>query len=289
MKGYGLSESTGPVSWSNGPGEIRRWGSAGKLTPSCEAKIVDPDTSYAGDPGATSATLEPNGWLRTGDLCYIDKGYQVAPAELEQWLQSHPEIADAAVIPYPDEEAGQVPLVFLVKQPQSSIDERGIMDFVSKQVFLISMLVTIFPFELTVWHHRSQKFCRYRSQIFSEREGDDASPKPQHHLQLNGAIICRLLRFCVHEYHRVTEDLQISFVCLWSNLFMLIKSSILPVLKILIHKNALLTYFAQEQVAPYKKIRRAAFVSSIPRSPAGKILRRDLRNMAFPALPPSKM
>ncbi|KAJ7013872.1 hypothetical protein NC653_003491 [Populus alba x Populus x berolinensis] len=134
MKGYGLSESTGPVSWSNGPGEIRRWGSAGKLTPSCEAKIVDPDTSYAGDPGATSATLEPNGWLRTGDLCYIDKGYQVAPAELEQWLQSHPEIADAAVIPYPDEEAGQVPLVFLVKQPQSSIDERGIMDFVSKQL-----------------------------------------------------------------------------------------------------------------------------------------------------------
>ncbi|KAL9367118.1 hypothetical protein Peur_038317 [Populus x canadensis] len=193
MKGYyGLSESTGPVSRSNGPEEIRRWGSAGKLTPGCEAKIVDPDTSYAGDPGATSATLEPNGWLRTGDICYIDeegflfvvdrlkelikyKGYQVAPAELEQLLQSHPEIVDAAVIPYPDEEAGQVPMAFLVKQPQSSINERDILDFVAKQV------------------------------------------------------------------------------------------------------------------APYKKIRRVAFVSSIPRSPAGKILRRDLRNMAFPALPSSKM
>lgn len=61
---------------------------------------------YAGDPGATSATLEPNGWLRTGDLCYIDKGYQVAPAELEQLLQSHPEIADAAVIPGIKEFAG---------------------------------------------------------------------------------------------------------------------------------------------------------------------------------------
>lgn len=191
-------------------------------------------------------------------------------------------------------------MAFLVKQPQSSINERDILDFVAKQVFLISMLKTIFLFELTVqqgwfcnmnsWFgmdgknitmccHQilkasqqasSQKFCRYRSQIFSEREGDDASPRPQHYLQLNGAIICIVLRCCVHEYHRGTEDVQISFVCLWSNLFMLIKSFILPVLKILTHKNALLTYFAQEQVAPYKKIRRVAFVSSIPRSPAGK-------------------
>ena len=107
---------------------------------------------YIGDPEATSATLVADGWLRTGDLCYIDeegflfvvdrlkelikyKGYQVyimslilcfltflfitsicyslknttrgiyiyflqvAPAELEHLLQSHPEIVDAAVIP----------------------------------------------------------------------------------------------------------------------------------------------------------------------------------------------
>jgi hypothetical protein len=41
-------------------------------------------------------------------------------------------------------------MAFLVRQPQSSINERGIMDFVAKQVLLISMLITIFLFELTV-------------------------------------------------------------------------------------------------------------------------------------------
>ncbi|PHT26866.1 4-coumarate--CoA ligase-like 6 [Capsicum baccatum] len=77
---------------------------------------------YIGDPKMTSKTLMPGGWLRTGDFCYIDhqgyffvvdrlkelikyKGYQlpflaslVAPAELEELLQSRPEIVDAAVI-----------------------------------------------------------------------------------------------------------------------------------------------------------------------------------------------
>jgi acyl-CoA synthetase (AMP-forming)/AMP-acid ligase II len=45
------------------------------------------------------------------------KGHQVAPAELEAILQSHAKIADAAVIPSPDEEAGEVPKAFVVKAP----------------------------------------------------------------------------------------------------------------------------------------------------------------------------
>ncbi|KAM0934952.1 putative AMP-dependent synthetase/ligase, AMP-binding, AMP-binding enzyme domain, ANL [Dioscorea sansibarensis] len=106
---------------------------------------------YIGDDEATASTLDSEGWLKTGDLCYFDengflfivdrlkelikyKAYQVPPAELEQILQSHPEIADAAAIPYPDEVAGQIPMAFVVRQPGSSITDNQIMDFVAKQV-----------------------------------------------------------------------------------------------------------------------------------------------------------
>ncbi|KAA8530126.1 hypothetical protein F0562_004835 [Nyssa sinensis] len=172
MQGYALTESTGAAFRQASPEESLRWGSVGRLMANCEAKIVDPDTGvalptfkhgelwikgpnimkgYVSDPKATSATLVSDGWLRTGDLCYFDdegflyvvdrlkelikyKGYQVPPAELEQLLQSHPEILDAAVIPYPDEEAGQVPMAFVVRHSQCSLDEGKVMDFIAKQV-----------------------------------------------------------------------------------------------------------------------------------------------------------
>ncbi|XP_050205062.1 4-coumarate--CoA ligase-like 9 [Mercurialis annua] len=169
---YGLTESTARVFGTVGPEEGQFMGATGKLMSNCEAKIVDPQTGillppgspgeiwlrgpsimkgYVDDEKATAATLDSGGWLRTGDLCYIDnegflffvdrikelikyKGYQVAPAELEHLLHYHPDIAEAAVIPYPDEEAGQAPLAFVVRQSGSTIDESKIKDFIAKQV-----------------------------------------------------------------------------------------------------------------------------------------------------------
>ncbi|KAJ0095136.1 hypothetical protein Patl1_16889 [Pistacia atlantica] len=176
-KGYGLTESTGRVFGTEGPKECQVVGATGKLAPNCEAKIVDPDTGiaqppgrpgelwirgsftmkgYVGDEEATANVLDSAGWLRTGDLCYIDnegflfyldrikelikyKGYQVGlevapPAELEHLLQSHPDIVDAAVIPYPDELTGQVPMAFVVRKFGRIIDGSKIMDFINKQV-----------------------------------------------------------------------------------------------------------------------------------------------------------
>ncbi|XP_070015451.1 4-coumarate--CoA ligase-like 5 [Nicotiana sylvestris] len=62
------------------------------------------------------------------------QGISGTPAELEQLLQSIPEIADAAVIPYPDEEAGQIPMAYVVRKPGSTISESQIVDSIAKQV-----------------------------------------------------------------------------------------------------------------------------------------------------------
>lgn len=92
---------------------------------------------YCGDKKSTSATIDEDGWLHTGDIGYYDedgfffivdrlkelikyKAFQVPPAELEAILLTHPDIKDAAVVGLPDEVAGELPLAFVVKQSNNN-------------------------------------------------------------------------------------------------------------------------------------------------------------------------
>ncbi|PQQ17353.1 4-coumarate--CoA ligase-like 9 [Prunus yedoensis var. nudiflora] len=172
VQGYGLTETGAAATRMIDSEESKRYASVGRLSENMEAQIVDPENGealppgqrgelwlrgptvmkgYVGDDKATAETLDSAGWLKTGDLCFFDdegflyivdrlkelikyKAYQVPPAELEPILQSHPDIADAAVIPYPDEEAGQIPMAYVVRKPGSNITEAAVMDFVAKQV-----------------------------------------------------------------------------------------------------------------------------------------------------------
>ncbi|HLV44197.1 MAG TPA: AMP-binding protein [Aggregatilineales bacterium] len=167
-QGYGLTE-TSPVTHIN-PDDAVRPGSVGPPLPGTECRIVDPATGvvlppgeagevcicgpqvmagYLGQPEATAAVLDAEGWLRTGDIGRLDaagyltivdrlkeqikyKGFQVAPAELEALLLRHPAVAAAAVVPAPDEEAGEVPKAFIVAAEPVAAGE--IMSFVAERV-----------------------------------------------------------------------------------------------------------------------------------------------------------
>jgi len=167
-QGYGLTE-TSPVTHIN-PDDKVRLGASGMAIRNTETRIVDTSNGadlgvgergevwvrgpqvmkgYLNNPEATRATITPDGWLRTGDIGYVDadgylfvvdrlkelikyKGMQVAPAELEALLLTHPAIADAAVIGCPDEEAGEVPKAFVVLKGDATAE--ALMAFVAERV-----------------------------------------------------------------------------------------------------------------------------------------------------------
>lgn len=170
IQGYGMTE-TSPCTHLTPLEQIeRKPGSVGICLPNTECKLVNPDDGavqglkgkgeiwirgpqvmkgYLNRPEATAQTIDEEGWLHTGDIAYADedghfyivdrlkelikyKGFQVAPAELEAVLVTHPCVADAAVIPSPDEEAGEVPKAFVVLRAEA--DAEDIMEFVAARV-----------------------------------------------------------------------------------------------------------------------------------------------------------
>jgi len=106
---------------------------------------------YLGNDQATRETIDADGFLRTGDIVEVGplgevyvvdrlkelikyKGYQVPPAELEALLLTHPAIADAAVVAFPDEDAGEIPRAFVVLQANAVADRDEIMAYVAARV-----------------------------------------------------------------------------------------------------------------------------------------------------------
>jgi 4-coumarate--CoA ligase len=109
---------------------------------------------YLNRPQETADTLDADGFLRTGDIAtvradgvvtIVDRlkelikynGYQIAPAELEALLLTHPGIADSAVIGTLDADGQEVPKAFVVRQPGAdgdALDAAGVMDFVAAKV-----------------------------------------------------------------------------------------------------------------------------------------------------------
>jgi acyl-CoA synthetase (AMP-forming)/AMP-acid ligase II len=152
VQGYGMTEASPVTHLSPTKDAPVKPGSIGLVVPNTEVKLVAVDSEveaargqegelwirgpqimkgYLNRPEETAAAIDRDGWYHTGDVGYVDaegwffivdrtkelikyKGLQVAPAELEALLLTHPAILDAAVVRKADEEAGEVPKAYVV-------------------------------------------------------------------------------------------------------------------------------------------------------------------------------
>ena len=145
-----------------------RLDSPGLPLPDVEVRVVDLDTGHdvaAGETGElivrspsmmlgylpeadTADAMLPGGWLRTGDIGWVEpegwihlidrskemmkvNGFQVAPAEIERLLFTHPSIADCAVYGLPDARYGEIPKAAVVRRRGADLSEADVITFVT--------------------------------------------------------------------------------------------------------------------------------------------------------------
>lgn len=164
FEGYGLTEAAPTVTSS--VGARPRPGSVGVPLPGLEVRLVDDDgddvvvgdageiwvrgpnvfSGYWEDDEATARALTQDGWLRTGDVGIVDdegflylvdrakdivivSGFNVYPAEVEQTLREHPNVADAAVVGVPHPHSGETVKAFVVAADGRPVEEDQLTEF----------------------------------------------------------------------------------------------------------------------------------------------------------------
>lgn len=153
---YGLTETCGPACVIDSDNAMNKMGSAGQGFYHTKIRIMDESgqecdpgepgeiwvsgahimKEYWNRPDATAETLTPDGWLRTGDVASMDEdgyvtikdrlkdmiisgGENVCPAEIENIILGHPDVADVAVIGQPSKRWGESPLAVVVGKTKS--------------------------------------------------------------------------------------------------------------------------------------------------------------------------
>ncbi len=163
ITGYGLTEG-GTVTGTGPDDDFETIATTvGRARPGLEIRIVDDDgvvqaagapgevlvrgysvmRGYLDDPDETARTVDPDGWLHTGDLGTLDErgylrivgrkkdmfivgGFNAYPAEIENLLLGHPAVGRVAVVGMPDERLGEVGVAFVVPAPGAELDAEAL-------------------------------------------------------------------------------------------------------------------------------------------------------------------
>ncbi|MEU0881405.1 long-chain fatty acid--CoA ligase [Lentzea sp. NPDC005914] len=154
-QGYGLTETAPGASFLEAADSVRKAGSAGtpvffgdlRLSELGEIEVQGPNVTpgYWNDPVATAAAFTEDGWFRTGDIGRLDDGHlyvvdrlkdmfisggeNVYPAEVENAITSHPDVAEVAVVGVPDARWGEVGRAFVRPRSGAVVDVAGLREF----------------------------------------------------------------------------------------------------------------------------------------------------------------
>jgi acyl-CoA synthetase (AMP-forming)/AMP-acid ligase II len=167
VTGYGLTETTGTVSMCrhDDPPEVIA-STVGRPLAGVEVRVVDDEgvdvatgqpgeflvrgfnvmKGYFNDPAATAAAIDADGWLRTGDIGFVDGGgnlritdrkkdmfivggFNAYPAEIEAMMLGHPDIAQVAVVGIPDERLGEVGVAFVIPKAGHAVDADAVISW----------------------------------------------------------------------------------------------------------------------------------------------------------------
>jgi fatty-acyl-CoA synthase len=185
---------TSPVSTQTGAADDleHRTGTVGSVMPHVEIRVADPDTGrtlprgssgefqtrgysvmlgYWDDPDRTAEAIDTARWMHTGDLAVMaEDGYvkivgrikdmiirggeNVYPREIEEFLYTHPEVADVQVIGVPDERYGEEIMAFVIARDGADVDAEGLREFCRGEIAHFKVpryisLCTEFPMTVT--------------------------------------------------------------------------------------------------------------------------------------------
>ena len=190
---YGMTETSPVSTQTSADDELeRRVSTVGRVHPHLEVKVVDPETGetvpegapgelctrgysvmlgYWQDAEKTAEAIDGEGWMHTGDLATMDAsgylqivgrikdvvirgGENVYPREVEEFLYTHPDVADVQVVGVPDPKYGEELLAAVRLRPGATLTEAGLREFCSGKIAHYKVpryvrFVTEFPMTVT--------------------------------------------------------------------------------------------------------------------------------------------